>query len=158
MRRKPPVFTSSAAESTKTYRPCSSLLTARLQWAAILGRPCSMAASPCWNCLRARRPSRGRRVSPRPVGATKNCASSGSTHSPKGDTEMAPRERATVWHAHPCITADARDGSRREWQSHRAGCGERDDLMEAGDAAGVDSVPAARQRLDRDRRKRGEES
>src|SRR6185369_2338484 len=36
MRRKPPVFTSSAAESTKTYRPCSSLLTARLQWAAKL--------------------------------------------------------------------------------------------------------------------------
>src|SRR5216684_4543728 len=49
MRRKPPVFTSSAAESTKRYRPCSSLLTARLQWAAILGRPRSMAASPCWN-------------------------------------------------------------------------------------------------------------
>jgi len=48
---------------------------------------------PCWNCLRATRPSRGRRVSPRPVGATKNCASSGSTHSPKGDTEMARQVR-----------------------------------------------------------------
>jgi hypothetical protein len=57
------------------------------------GRPRSMAASPCWNCLRATRPSRGRRVSPRPVGATKNCASSGSTHSPKGDTEMARQVR-----------------------------------------------------------------
>src|SRR6185503_11768276 len=89
MRRKPPVFTSSAAESTKTYRPCSSRLTARLQWVAILGRPRSTAASPCWNCLRATRPSRGRRVSPRPVGATKNCASSGSTHSPKDGTGMA---------------------------------------------------------------------
>ena len=30
--------------STKTYRPYSSLLTARLQWAAILGRPRWMAA------------------------------------------------------------------------------------------------------------------
>src|SRR4051794_38397027 len=37
--------------------------------------------------LRATRPSRGRRASPRPIGATKSCASSGSTHSPKGDTE-----------------------------------------------------------------------
>ncbi len=34
-----------------------------------------------------------RRVSPRPVGATKNCASSGSTHNPKGDTEMARQVR-----------------------------------------------------------------
>ena len=55
--------------------------------------PRPMAASPCWNCLRATKPSRGRRVSPRPVGATKNCASSGSTHSPKGDTEMARQVR-----------------------------------------------------------------
>jgi hypothetical protein len=30
-----------------------------------------------------------RRASPRPVAATKNCASSGSTRSPKGSTEMA---------------------------------------------------------------------
>ncbi len=74
-------------------RDAHAVLTARLQWAAILGRPRSMAASPCWNCLRATRPSRGRRVSPRPVGATKNCASSGSTHSPKGDTEMARQVR-----------------------------------------------------------------
>src|SRR5207344_585990 len=43
-------------ESTKTYRPCSSRLTARLQWVAILGRPRSTVASPCWNCLRATRP------------------------------------------------------------------------------------------------------
>jgi DNA replication protein DnaC len=40
------------------------------QWAAILGRPRSTAASPRWNCLRAMRPSRGRRASPRPVAAT----------------------------------------------------------------------------------------
>ena len=73
--------------------PISSLLTARLQWAAILGRPRSTAASPCWNCLRAMRPSRGRRASPRPVAATKNCASSGSTRSPKGSTEMARQVR-----------------------------------------------------------------
>ena len=54
-------------------------------------RPRSTAASPCWNCLRAMRPSRGRRASPRPVAATKNCASSGSTRSPKGSTEI-PRQ------------------------------------------------------------------
>ena len=41
----------------------------------------------CWNCLRAMRPSRG------PVAATKNCASSGSTRSPKGSTEMARQVR-----------------------------------------------------------------
>ncbi len=36
--RKPPVFTSSPAASTKAYRPYASPPTARLQWAAILGR------------------------------------------------------------------------------------------------------------------------
>src|SRR5688500_17902714 len=73
--------------------PYSSLLTARLQRAAILGRPRSTAASPCSNCLRAMRPSRGRCASPRPVAATKNCASSRSTRSPKGSTEMARQVR-----------------------------------------------------------------
>jgi len=37
-----------------------------------------------------------RRVSPRPVGATRNCASSGSTRSPKGDTEMGGKYGQTI--------------------------------------------------------------
>ena len=35
------------------------------------------------------RPSRGRRASPKPVAATRNCASSSSTRSPDGGTEIA---------------------------------------------------------------------
>src|SRR5215475_136801 len=54
MRRKPLVCTSSAAESTKAYRPCSSRLTAQSQWAAILGRPRLTAASPCWTAFAQR--------------------------------------------------------------------------------------------------------
>src|SRR5262245_43442186 len=102
MRRKPLVCTSSAAESTKVYRPCSSRLTAQSQWAAILGRPRLTAASPCWNCLRATRLSRGLRASPRPVVAIKSCASSGSIRNPEGHTDaytcsIHGRELGCLW-------------------------------------------------------------
>ncbi len=52
----------------------------------------SMAASPCSNCPRARRPSRGPRASRRLVAATRSCVSSGSTRSPDDGTEMAQKE------------------------------------------------------------------
>ena len=47
------------------------------------------ATSPCSNCPRARRPSRGPRALRRPAGASKSYASSGSTRGPEGGTEMA---------------------------------------------------------------------
>ena len=61
--------------------------------AAIPGHRRSTAASPCWNCLRARKPSRGPRVSPRPVGATRSCASSGSTRSPRNPLQLSAKRR-----------------------------------------------------------------
>lgn len=53
------------------------------------GRPRLTAASPCSNCPRARWPSRGPRALRRPAGASKSCASSGSTRGPEGGTDMA---------------------------------------------------------------------
>src|SRR4029453_12136531 len=47
------------------------------------------AASPCSNCPRARRPSRGPRALRRPPGGSKSYGSSGSTRGPEGGTEMA---------------------------------------------------------------------
>ena len=61
--------------------------------AATRGRPRLMAASLCSNYPRARRPSRGRRASRRPVVVTKSYASSGSTRSPEGGIEMAQKVR-----------------------------------------------------------------
>jgi hypothetical protein len=52
-------------------------------------RPLLTAASPCSNCPRARRLSRGPRALRRPAGASKSYASSGSTRGPEGGTEMA---------------------------------------------------------------------
>ena len=57
--------------------------------AAIRGRPRSTAASPYSNCPRATRPSRGLRALRKPVAAPRSCASSGSTRSPEGGTEIA---------------------------------------------------------------------
>jgi hypothetical protein len=68
---------------TKTCRPHSSQPTARLLRVATHGRPRSTTASPCSNCLRARRPLRGPLVSQKPAAATRICASLGSTHSPE---------------------------------------------------------------------------
>src|SRR5512143_3589623 len=89
MRRRPLAFTSSAAASTKTCRPCSSRPTGRSPRAATRGRPRWTAASPCSNCTRARKPLRGPRALRRPAGASKSCAPSGSTRGPEGGTEMA---------------------------------------------------------------------
>ena len=51
--------------------------------------PRSTAASPYSNCPRATRPSRGPRASRKPVVAPRSCASSGSTRSLEGGTEIA---------------------------------------------------------------------
>src|SRR4029453_13205019 len=97
MRRRPPAFTSSAAASTKTSRPCSSRPTVWSPRAATRGRPRLPAASPCSSCPRARRPSRGPRALRRPAGASKSYASSGSTRGPEGGTEMAQDLRVEIW-------------------------------------------------------------
>ncbi|GIK37909.1 MAG: hypothetical protein BroJett011_17420 [Chloroflexota bacterium] len=60
---------------------------------AIRGRPRSTAASPYSNCPRATTPSRGLRASLKPVAAPRSCASSASTRSLEGGTEIAQTVR-----------------------------------------------------------------
>jgi len=64
--------------------PPALVSTVQSSRAATLGRPRSTAASPCSNCLRARRRSRGPRVSRRPAAVPKSCASLGLTRSLEG--------------------------------------------------------------------------
>lgn len=49
----------------------------------------SMAALPCWSCLRARTPSPGPRASPRPAAAARSCESSTSIRSPEHSERSA---------------------------------------------------------------------
>ena len=72
--------------------PFSSQATAGSPRAVIRGRRRSTAASPCLNCPRVKRPSRGPRASQRPADAPRNCASSISTRSPDGVGGEGARE------------------------------------------------------------------